>query len=119
MAMKFAATAALLCGLWPAQAMADDTDDDLKCLVASMAMVQSGDPDDQSVGMLSTMYWLGRLDGRTPALDLENKAKVAAEALKPADLAAETARCGDLLAKRGAVLTNMGSGTMRPNIVPD
>lgn len=119
MAMKWMGAAALVCGLWPAAVAADENDDDLKCLVVSMALVQSGNPDDQSVGMLSTLYWLGRLDGRDPKFDVGARAKAAADGMKPDDMKLEAARCSDVLSARGELLTNMGGGPVPQRQVPD
>src|ERR1700677_1351478 len=108
MVLKFAVALALACGFWVNAALADDTSDDLKCLAVSLNMSASDDPDVQSVGMLSTMYWMGRLDGRTPALDLEKQMKDAADGMKPADMQTEAARCAQALKTRGDLLTKMG-----------
>ena len=108
MVMKFAV--ALMCAgsVWAGAVRADDTSDDVKCLAVSLSMSSSQDQDVQSVGLLSTMYWLGRLDGRSPDLDIEKQITDAAGAMKPADMQAEAARCAAALKTRGEILNKMG-----------
>ena len=102
-----AAVLGLACCGWVAPALADDTSDDVKCLAVSLNMSTADDPQEQSVGMLSTMYWLGRLDGRTPSLDLE-KQMDALGALSAEDLRTEAVRCAAALSTRGDALTKLG-----------
>ena len=54
------------------------------------------------------MYWMGRLDGRTPDLDLENRLIADIKELKPDALQAEAKRCGAILQVRGKFMTEMG-----------
>ena len=111
MTMKFAAKFLNAFGLrklvWMPQARADDTSDDVKCLAVAMNMTASQNPDDQSVGILSTMYWLGRLDGHNPGLDLEKQLDDAGT-LSPTELQTETARCVATLRTRGEMLSRLG-----------
>src|SRR4051794_27445017 len=100
MVLKFAAASAIVCVLLTGQARADDTSDDIKCLAVSLDLSGSQDPDEQSLGMLSTMYWLGRLDGRAPAQDLEKQMQAGAFDMRAVDEKAEAARCAQVMATR-------------------
>src|ERR1700753_1828152 len=91
--LRLVAAAAILCGLGVSAAMADETSDDIKCLAVSLKLSSSLDPDDLSEGMLSTMYWLGRLDGIVPKPDLEKQMQAGAFDMRPADQKAEVAHC--------------------------
>jgi len=51
-------------------AMADPTTDDLHCYIVSLQMITSPDPTQKIAGTMAHSYWLGRIDGRTPQLDL-------------------------------------------------
>jgi hypothetical protein len=115
MVLKFAAALALTCGFWVNTARADDTSDDIKCLAVSLDLSGSQDPDDQSLGMLGTMYWLGRLDGRTPAQDLEKQMQAGAFDMRPVDEKAEAARCAQVMTTRGPVLTKLGAEKQQRN----
>ena len=86
----------------------DDTTADVRCLVVSAMSVATQDSWLAAAGTLSAFYWLGRLDGRTPDLDLENRVLEQVHSLSPNQLAAEAQRCGELLKDRGAFLTRMG-----------
>jgi hypothetical protein len=113
MSIKFTAALLLACGCWVSPALADEQSDDIKCLAASIELSGSQDPDDQSIGMLSTMFWLGRLDGRDPSLDLEKQMAAGAFDMKDTDRKAEAARCATLLKTRGEELTRLGEQLRR------
>ena len=108
MVLKFAAALAIVCSLWVTRAQADETSDDIKCLAVSLKLSASNDPDDQSAGMLSTMYWLGRLDGIVPKPDLEKQMQDGAFDMRPVDEKAEAVRCTSALQSRGETLTTLG-----------
>ncbi|HWY61640.1 MAG TPA: hypothetical protein VNW15_07040 [Rhizomicrobium sp.] len=108
MVLKFAAALALACGFWTSAAWADETSDDIKCLAVSLKLSASDDPDNQSAGMLSTMYWLGRLDGIVPRPDLEKQMQAGAFDMRPVDEKAEAVRCTAALQSRGETLTKLG-----------
>jgi hypothetical protein len=107
MVRKIAAALVLACGFWVSAARADDTSDDIKCLAVSLDLSSSQDPDEQSLGMLSTMYWLGRLDGRVPGQDLEKQMQAGAFDMRPTDEKAEAARCAEVMKTRGPLLTKL------------
>jgi hypothetical protein len=107
MVLKFAVALALACGVWVNAALADETSDDIKCLAIGFKLAASPDPDDQSVGLLSTMYWLGKLDGMTPKVDLEKQMQEGAFDMKAADERAEALHCAAALKPRGEFLTNL------------
>lgn len=115
MVLKFAAVLALTCGFWVSAAQADETSDDIKCLAVSLDLSSSQDPDDQALGILSTMYWMGRLDGRTPALDLDKQMQAGAFDMRPADEKAEVARCAQVMNTRGPLLTKIGQEKQQRN----
>ena len=55
------------------------------------------------------LYWLGRLDGRTPKLNLEDRIIEASLYLqKPGVMQSEAVRCGKFLAVRGKAEEDMG-----------
>ena len=89
-------------------AIADETDDDVKCLAVSLNMSSSDNANDQSIGMLSTMFWMGKLDGRVPDADIEKRTLDAFGALKPDEVKTEQARCTETLTARGHTLTSLG-----------
>jgi hypothetical protein len=108
MVARGAAALAILSGLWANAALADETSDAIKCLAVSLKASNSSNPDDESIGMLSTMYWLGKLDGVVPKVDLEKAMQSGAFDMKPEDEKTEEARCAAALRDRGPLLTHLG-----------
>ena len=93
---------------WATQVYADDTTDDVRCLVVSLEMASDQNATIKTSGTISAMYWFGRLDGRTPDLDLENRVLTEIAAMKPDDLKAEAVRCGAVLQARAKSMSEMG-----------
>jgi predicted small secreted protein len=94
----------------PSLAHAEDlaTTDDVRCLVVSLAIAGVGGKDVQAAGMMATLYYLGRLDGRAPGLDLENRVIDEVVAMRPADVKTTAARCGETMKGRGEALAAVG-----------
>jgi hypothetical protein len=99
-----------LCVLLPvyAQAPQDETVADMRCIVVGMKIGGSGNSTQQAAALMSVLYYIGRIDGREPALDLE--VMLAKEFIKmtPADFSREAARCGNHLTEKGKEITKMG-----------
>jgi hypothetical protein len=58
-------------------------------------MITSPDPTQKIAGTMAHSYWLGRIDGRTPQLDLEAGVLAELPAMANQDLfRAEAVRCG-------------------------
>ncbi|MES2445063.1 MAG: hypothetical protein V4574_19740 [Pseudomonadota bacterium] len=88
----------------------DATEQDLRC-VAALALIIGSQGDKADPGLTAgLLYFVGRLDARAPALDLEAGlrrllgAADAGEQLKP-----DMTRCGAILTERGTVLQTIGS----------
>jgi hypothetical protein len=80
-----------------AQPAPDPTRDDLRCVIAvGMFAAQARNDADTKLGAAAGLgFFIGRLKGREPGIDL--KARVLAEANRlksPADLQPDLARCG-------------------------
>jgi hypothetical protein len=102
-----APAAALLISAAPPQDAASTAD--FQCLIASFAVVGM-DEDKKAAegGMIMSLYYLGKIDGRFPGFNLEPAVKAAAERLTDAELPALIARCADEFGKRGEYLSAMG-----------
>jgi hypothetical protein len=100
-------------------AVADGDDvekNDIQCLVLGLQMAQSPDNAQNSTAMMVTFYYLGRLDGRNPALDLENRIideTSAMSKLPASDLNKIRTRCGSELTTRGQQLTVIGGDIIK------
>ena len=90
--MKWAARYTLavlaMAPLFANNAHADPNTDDVHCYIIYNQMTMSGDKTMMTAGLMGQIYWIGRLDGRTPNFDLEN----AIEARRPDDAAGKIAR---------------------------
>jgi hypothetical protein len=101
---------ALAAALSPAQPD-PETDADLRC-VAVIAMQIGTMPDGEAKTQMSSglMYFIGRIDGRSPGFDLEaGMVALVKSQPAPAVIAADQKRCGDMLVKRGTSLVDMGA----------
>src|ERR1700722_15918296 len=94
-------------------AIADPVTDDLRCAMVYMQMGTSKEPAIQAAGSLGMLYFLGKLDGRTPDLDVENRVIAELPNLKGDYFRAEAVRCGSELQKRGREVTAMGKDMMQ------
>jgi hypothetical protein len=81
---------------------------DIHCLAVGLRISQLPDASQKSAGMMATLYYMGRLDGRTPNLDLENLIVQEVPKLNDATFRAEAVRCGNGLTVRGKQITEMG-----------
>ena len=94
-------------------AMADDTTDDVRCLALAAALTADPtvDANEKSAGQMLAVYYLGRLDGRTPSLDIKSKLIEQAKAMAAMSADAVKAKaeaCGDALGARGKTLADLG-----------
>ncbi len=105
------------CGAWALAALAlsataavaDETSSDMRCLLAFATGANSSDPTVKSAAQMGVVYFLGRLDGRTPNLDLTSRAKEEIKTMTDADLKAQIQTCGASFSARGHALDVMGS----------
>ena len=84
-----------------------DTANDVNCYIV-YAQIASKPGKQQAPAYLGLMYWTGRLDGRTPKLDLENRIITATPKLTQERFQSEALRCGAELSARGRAITQMG-----------
>lgn len=94
-----------------APALAQDANaDDLRCVaVFAVAAGQAKDSAIQGPLIAGTMYFIGRLDGRAPGLDLEARLKAEALHMEEKGLfATESKRCGETIGARGKDLMKIG-----------
>ncbi|HEV2748796.1 MAG TPA: hypothetical protein VGW34_16050 [Allosphingosinicella sp.] len=81
---------------------------DAQCLLAMGRVAASDHPATRSTALAAVQYYLGRIDGRTPDVDLAALLKKAAESMKPEDLQPTLQRCGPLFQQRGRMLEAIG-----------
>ena len=92
-----------------AQAPADEpTRRDLQCFLALSALASSEKSEEKIAGLIGAQYYLGRLDGRHPALDLKAALRAEAEAMTDARIGQLLPICGVILKQRGEAVTAAG-----------
>lgn len=83
---------------------------DLRCLAALTSVTESV-PEPQRAGVMAgAMYFVGRIEGRDPAIDWARSivAAVGDEKVFQAALPQELKRCGDEMRTKGEALQRMG-----------
>lgn len=96
-------------GVAHAEEIANRTDADVSCLVASLHLMNSAVPEQSQAGLASFLYWLGRVDGGAPGLDLETQIAGLSPSFTDAHLNAELVRCGTEMQTRGAEVQAIGN----------
>jgi hypothetical protein len=84
----------------------------VRCLIAfgSASAPGSDIPENLKPSLLSgSMYFLGKLQGRDPDLDLESRIAREAQKMAPEDMRDELVRCGNELEDRGAEMNAIAS----------
>ncbi|MGH8199316.1 MAG: hypothetical protein ACREVO_02960 [Steroidobacteraceae bacterium] len=99
---------ALLAVVLPGVVCAQDaaTTDDVRCVIVGMLMAQSGaNAAERQAGPILALYYIGRLDGRSPSFDLEGAIVKEVTKMTQADYLATAHRCGRTLQTRGNEIT--------------
>lgn len=84
------------------------TREDIRCLLATAMLADSKDPQVKQAGAAGALYYLGRLDGRSPGLDIEAAVEAEADSLTEATQGSLLKKCGATLEQRGAYLVQAG-----------
>lgn len=111
----WAAMLAAALTLIPLQAMAQDADTvaDVRCVAVGLRSAALPDSHQKSAGLLLELYFIGRLDGRDPKLDLEAMLSEQISKMSAADFTTEAARCGNTLTAKGAQITRVGQDLLK------
>jgi hypothetical protein len=93
-----------------AQAPAQDAETiaDVRCIIVGMKFAGTADPTQQSAGMMLSLYYIGRLDGRVPKLDIEELMIKEISTMTTSDYGSEAKRCGASLTDKGQEITRIG-----------
>ena len=85
---------------------------DVRCVVVGMQLSGMTTSPKQSRGILLTLYYVGRLNGRAPKLDIEGLIIAETGRMTDSDFASEATRCEAGLAERGQQITQIGKDMM-------
>jgi hypothetical protein len=99
----------------PLQVLGQDAETvaDLRCVAVGMHLAEAPDSHQKSTGTLLVLYYLGRLDGRAPSLDIEKLLAEQIDKMRDADYGAEAARCSQGLAQKGAQIKQLGEAMQK------
>lgn len=98
------------CSLLGAAAVPDDQAvSDARCVVVAMHMATLNAPQQRSTGVMLAIYYLGRLDGRSPQADTEKLIEAEAGKMTPAELRSDAVQCGKVLTAKGQEMTRIGA----------
>lgn len=103
----FALASLLTCAALPAKADDQALRADIRCTIVGVLMVDKGGQAG-SLGMLASLYFLGKVDGRVPDADLEKLMTEEILKMNPALVESEAKRCGAELSERGKNLKTIG-----------
>jgi hypothetical protein len=92
----------------PARAQDSDNVADVRCVAVGIRDAELPNSTQKSTGTLLVLYYVGRLDGRSPTLDLEKLLAEQIAKMTDADYASEAKRCGQILSAKGAQITHLG-----------
>ncbi|HEY2530963.1 MAG TPA: hypothetical protein VGJ20_24030 [Xanthobacteraceae bacterium] len=94
----------------PIQAESQDaaTIADVRCALAGMQIYGSTDSTQQASGVWLSLYYIGRIQGRAPQLDLEGLFVGEASKMKSSDYASEAKRCSIGLSATAEQITHIG-----------
>ncbi len=81
---------------------------DIRCVAVGMHFAETPDSHEKSTGTLLVLYYMGRLDGRAPNLDIGTLLAQQIDSMKASDYSAEATRCAQALAQRGAHTNQLG-----------
>lgn len=95
----------------PAQAQVPtaDLDGDLRCLALLSAALSQMEENQQGPMAAGVMYFVGRVDGRAPTVDLGRELQRVASGLTGEKIAAEGQRCSAILTEKGQILQAVGA----------
>jgi len=80
---------------------------DVRCIAVALQMSNMSGSQQMSGTMLA-LYYVGRLDSRTPNLDLESVVLKEMGKMTPADYVSEAKRCSVSLTEKGQQFTQLG-----------
>jgi hypothetical protein len=92
----------------PANAVSPESVADVRCFISAVSLLQSPNNDVRAAAASSALYYLGKLDGREPGIDLEQVMLAEARKMRSTQLRAETEACGKELSARGAAINAIG-----------
>ena len=99
---------ALSVGTASTGARAEDADTgDLRCFVVGLNTAASDDASRKAAGAMIAVYYMGRLDGRTPDLDLKTRLVAEIRKMTSGQLQVDAARCSAEMSARAKAMETL------------
>ena len=86
---------------------------DVRCVAVGVRSAEKPDSRQKSTGTLLVLYYIGRVDGRDPSLDIEKALTEQIGKMTDADYASEAVRCSKILTEKGAQITHIGEAMQK------
>jgi hypothetical protein len=87
---------------------------DAQCMVVGARLSASSDPQQRQPGQMILMYYLGRIDGRSPNTDLKTLIKTETQKMSTSELQSAAGRCGKEFSQRGEEILQIGKSLGKP-----
>lgn len=87
---------------------------DAECMVVGAQLSASSDPQQKVPGQMILMYYLGRIDGRSPNTDLRSLLKNETQKMSTSKLQSAASRCGKEFSARGEAIVQIGKSLAKP-----
>ncbi|MGC1458362.1 MAG: hypothetical protein WA825_08815 [Steroidobacteraceae bacterium] len=94
----------------PVSGLAQDADNlaDIRCVAVGMHLAEAPDSHQKSTGTLLVLYYMGRLDGRAPSLEIQKLLAEQIDKMTASDYSSEAMRCSQILSAKGAQIKQLG-----------
>jgi len=85
------------------------TEADVSCVVVCIRASSDSNATRQLAGMMTALYYLGRLDGRSSQANIDQQISVKIKSMTDLEFRSEAIRCGDALNSKGKWVQQIGS----------
>lgn len=89
-------------------AVAEDNARDMRCLILATHLSTSDKPEQKTAGQMAAQYYLGRIDGRSPNVNLETLLREQASSMKPEERQSILSACGNEIMARSKQVQEIG-----------
>jgi hypothetical protein len=86
---------------------------DIRCVIVGAKSANSDNPQQQKAGATMVIYYIGRLDGRTPALDVERLLVSESSKMTPSDYTVDAKRCAAWLTEKAQQIAKIGKDLLQ------
>ena len=88
--------------------VAEDNARDMRCLILATHLSTSDKAEQKTAGQMASQYYLGRIDGRSPDVNLETLLREQANNIKPDERQSILTACGQEIMARSKQVQEIG-----------